>query len=62
MFESKDTNGMDPKIHFEVDSGSGEVTAFNDDLRIMAIGKDREEATARFHEALQARVDLGSDK
>ncbi len=53
---------MDPKIHFEVDSGSGEVTAFNDDLRIMAIGKDREEATARFHEALQARVDLGSDK
>lgn len=51
-----------PTIHFEVDSESGEVTAYNDDLRIMTIGKNREEASARFHDVFQARADLISDE
>lgn len=43
----------DIPIFFETDE-SGEVTAYNDDLRIMAIGPDEETAAAKFRDALAA--------
>lgn len=45
----------DIPIYYEVD-GSGEVTAYNDDLRIMAVGPDTPTATANFRDALTFQV------
>ena len=42
-------------VSFESDE-SGETTAFNDDLGVMAIGPDEETARARFHAALTRQV------
>jgi len=39
-------------VEFEYDAESGDVTAFNDDLRVMAVGATPAEAESRFHEAL----------
>lgn len=41
---------------FEQDPESGQFTAYNDDLRVMAIGQTREEAEARFVEAVEDLV------
>lgn len=38
----------------EQDPDTGQVTARNDDLRVMAIGRDKSEAAARFQVALAA--------
>ena len=39
-------------VEYEYDQESGDVTAFNDDLRVMAVGSTPAEAEARFHDAL----------
>lgn len=39
---------------YERDEDTGEVTAFNDDLRVMAVGVTDAEADAKFNEAVQA--------
>ena len=39
-------------MELEYDEESGEVTAFNDDLRIMAVGTSPSDAKARFEDAL----------
>jgi len=40
-------------VDFEIDEESGEVTAFNDELRVMAVGSTRDEAESRFRIALE---------
>jgi hypothetical protein len=42
----------DIPVEYEYDRDSGEVSAFNDDLRILAIGSTPREAEQRFLEAL----------
>jgi predicted RNase H-like HicB family nuclease len=42
----------DIPVEFEYDRDSGEVSAFNDDLRILAVGSTPQEAEQRFLEAL----------
>lgn len=42
----------DIPVEYEYDQVSGEVTAFNDDLRILAVGSTPAEAEHRFLEAL----------
>jgi hypothetical protein len=37
---------------YETDGDTGEVTAFNDDLRIMAVGQDAAEADVHFNSAV----------
>jgi hypothetical protein len=39
---------------FERDEETGEVTAYNDDLRVMAVGADKAEASARFEQSVAA--------
>jgi predicted RNase H-like HicB family nuclease len=41
-------------VDFEVDEHSGEVTAFNDEARVMAVGQTKAEAEHNFREALSA--------
>lgn len=41
-------------FQIEVDPETGQVTAFNDDIRVMAIGRDEEEAHDRFKIAVVA--------
>lgn len=43
-------------VFIETDPETGEVTAFNDDLRVMAVGKDEHTARRRFLDALGAQV------
>ena len=43
-------------VEYEYDPGSGDVTAFNNDLRVMAIGRSPAEAEAKFIQALMYRV------
>ena len=40
-------------LDFESDEETGEVTAYNDELRIMAVGSTRAEAESRFRSALE---------
>lgn len=42
----------DIPVEYEYDRDSGEVSAFNDDLRILAVGSTPQEAEQRFLEAL----------
>lgn len=42
----------DIPVEYTYDADSGEVTAFNDDLRILAVGTNPREAEERFLEAL----------
>lgn len=42
----------DIPVEYEYDRNSGEVSAFNDDLRILAVGSTPQEAEQRFLEAL----------
>lgn len=50
-------------VSYETDP-SGEITAYNDDLGVMAVGPDRPTAAARFREALayQLAVDLSEGR
>ncbi len=41
-------------VEFEYDRASGEVTAYNDELRVMAIGRTPPEAEASFRSAVVA--------
>ena len=43
-------------VSIETDPETGEVTAYNDDLRVMAIAKDADTARRRFLDALGAQV------
>lgn len=40
-------------VDFEVDEETGEVTAYNDELRVMAVGSTRADAESRFRSALE---------
>jgi hypothetical protein len=43
-------------VSYETDAETGEVTAYNDDLRVMAIGADEQTARERFFAALRLQV------
>lgn len=43
-------------VDFETDEDSGEVTAFNDEVRVMAVGSTRAEAERKFREALASML------
>jgi hypothetical protein len=43
-------------VVLESDADSGEVTAFNDALNVMAVGTTAEDARSRFHAALVEKV------
>jgi hypothetical protein len=51
-------------VTLETDPDTGEVTAYNDALRVMAVGADEAQARRHFDEALRAQVkrDLNSGR
>lgn len=59
MIEFKDV-----PVSIETDPETGQVTVYNDDLRVMAIGNDEDTARRRFLDALEAQVrrDLNSGR